>query len=898
MFGLGLAACGDDEANSGGSPIYVPRDAGSGGAGGTGGTGATIVDMGGTGGTGGQGGGTGGQGGGAGGQGGGAGGQGGGAGGQGGGAGGQGGVDDEYVEVPQTGQVIFTEVMLDPHNGLRDETAEWLEIYNTTDQPFSLEDCQLSDGTAVAEMGDVVLQPGAYAIYARSDDPELNGRLNVDGVFTFALNNSRDRVVLECGGVVIDAVHYDFDEGYPRAQGFSLSLKPGAETTTDNDQARNWCVARRAFLEDPVQWGTPGAANPACDEVTDFCRLQTPLQIPNDMAEGRFRDEITIYGRVREQGLTDRSSQVDAYGLVRGYLGFGPDGTQPENNRDWIWIWARPNEAFDGNAVGEPDADEYQARLFIPLPGQYDYAYRFTVDGGRSWLYCDGGEAGSSNGYRVEDAGQLTAIPPLEPCEPNPCTRPPRGTCDGAVAQQFGMQGMCSVGENGLAQCTYPEERVDCGANAQVCVYGSCYDQPPQAPGRGELVFSEIMYNPDDPQYSPELNRAELTEYNAEWIEVYNPTDSPLNLDNCELIDFAENRAQPANPTILQGVVVAPRDVALFVRSDRPDLNGGLRADHRFFFNLTNAGDTLILTCGGIEVDRVTYVDGEGTRPSARAASISLDARAFDSDLNDEGGAWCVSDEQYLRDPAHRGTPGVVNPPCERCVNVVCDEPPVRRCDGNVSISYGDLGMCVVDGITEQCDYTEIREVCGAGESCQNGYCAPEGARLPNVGEVIINEILYDPANGLSDARAEWFEVLNVADSAISLDGCTIADAGSDAPVNGVFLQPGSRALFARSDDPAENGNLIPDGLFTFSLNNDGDDLTLSCNGLEIDRVSYGARNDFPEHTQGSIQLNPANQDADSNDSGLSWCAADQVYFNNPQHFGTPGAPNTACGGR
>ena len=96
--------------------------------------------------------------------------------GQGGGAGGQGGVEDEYVEVPQTGQVIFTEVMLDPHNGLRDETAEWLEIYNTTDQPFSLEDCQLSDGTAVAEMGDVVLQPGAYAIYARSDDPELNGR--------------------------------------------------------------------------------------------------------------------------------------------------------------------------------------------------------------------------------------------------------------------------------------------------------------------------------------------------------------------------------------------------------------------------------------------------------------------------------------------------------------------------------------------------------------------------------------------------------------------------------------------------------------------------------------------------------------------------------------------------
>ena len=175
MFGLGLAACGDDEANSGGGPCMCPEMQA---------LEALVVRAapvrhrrhgwhwwyrwprwG-----------YGGQGGGVGGQGGGAGGQGGGAGGQGGGAGGQGGVDDEYVEVPQTGEVIFTEVMLDPHNGLRDETAEWLEIYNTTDQPFSLEECQLSDGTAVAEMGDVVLQPGAYAIYARSDDPELNGR--------------------------------------------------------------------------------------------------------------------------------------------------------------------------------------------------------------------------------------------------------------------------------------------------------------------------------------------------------------------------------------------------------------------------------------------------------------------------------------------------------------------------------------------------------------------------------------------------------------------------------------------------------------------------------------------------------------------------------------------------
>ena len=148
---------------------------------------------------------------------------------------------------------------------------------------------------------------------------------------------------------------------------------------------------------------------------------------------------------------------------------------------------------------------------------------------------------------------------------------------------------------------------------------------PRRQAGRTRVQRNHVQT--DDPQYSPELNRAELTEYNAEWIEIYNPTDSPLNLDNCELIDFAENRVQPADPTVLQGVIVAPRDVALFVRSDRPDLNGGLRADHRFFFNLTNAGDTLILTCGGSEVDRVTYVDGAGTRRArVRHPSVSTPA--------------------------------------------------------------------------------------------------------------------------------------------------------------------------------------------------------------------------------------------------------------------------------
>lgn len=331
---MAMVGCGEDDDSQGstgfGGGVLVPRDAGggddrdggTGGNAGTGGTGGTAGAAGGMGGNAGMGGTGGSAGSAAGGTGGNA-----GTGGNGGnaGAGGMGGDDSDYVEVPQSGEIVITEVMFDPHHGLADETAEWIELHNTTNGPFDLEDCNLTDGTAVSELGDVQIEAGGYVVFARSLDQAVNGGLAVQGVIEFALNNSRDRVVLNCGGEVVDAMHYDFDEGFPRAQGFSISLAPGQEDAVANDQARNWCVSRRAYLEDPVQWGTPGTENAACDEVTDFCRLQSPLTIPNDMDEGRYQDEVFIHGRVYEPGITDRSPGIDAYGLVRGYLGFGPD---------------------------------------------------------------------------------------------------------------------------------------------------------------------------------------------------------------------------------------------------------------------------------------------------------------------------------------------------------------------------------------------------------------------------------------------------------------------------------------------------------------------------------------------------------------------------------------------
>ena len=53
--------------------------------------------------------------------------------------------------------------------------------------------------------------------------------------------------------------------------------------------------------------------------------------------------------------------------------------------------------------------DEYQATFVAPAAGSYRYAYRFSVDGGSTWTYCDANGSGSNAGLSFE----MTHVPAL-----------------------------------------------------------------------------------------------------------------------------------------------------------------------------------------------------------------------------------------------------------------------------------------------------------------------------------------------------------------------------------------------------------------------------------------------------------------------------------------------------
>ena len=59
------------------------------------------------------------------------------------------------------------------------------------------------------------------------------------------------------------------------------------------------------------------------------------------------------------------------------------------------------------------DADEYQGNFVAPSPGQYTYTYRFSVNAGISYTYCDSDGAGRLPGLTFDPnlLGTLTVTP-------------------------------------------------------------------------------------------------------------------------------------------------------------------------------------------------------------------------------------------------------------------------------------------------------------------------------------------------------------------------------------------------------------------------------------------------------------------------------------------------------
>ena len=161
---------------------------------------------------------------------------------------------------------------------------------------------------------------------------------------------------------------------------------------------------------------------------------------------------------------------------------------------------------------------------------------------------------------------------------------------------------------------------------------------------------------------------------------------------------------------------------------------------------------------------------------------------------------------------------------------------------------------------------------------------------------LVINEIMNNPVN-VTDSYGEWFEMTNTGTDTIDLNGLTLKDDGGDqhtiSQVGGLFLEPGEFVVLGVNDNPAENGGVNVDYVYSnFALGNGWDEIIFEHpTGAILDEVWYDNGASFPDPSGESMMLIDPYSD---NSLGVNWTTS-EVPFGDGD-FGTPGLPNASSG--
>lgn len=132
-------------------------------------------------------------------------------------------------------------------------------------------------------------------------------------------------------------------------------------------------------------------------DAVDWCSVLAPSS--TSTTAGVPTEPIS--GSVRVAGVTDGPGQGSG---VAGQVGMGPLDSDPVTDTGWVWSNA-PYESDDGTD------DVYASALAVFEPGTYAFAYRFSVDSGLTYLYCDADGSSSVDPYSPTAQGTLTVDP-------------------------------------------------------------------------------------------------------------------------------------------------------------------------------------------------------------------------------------------------------------------------------------------------------------------------------------------------------------------------------------------------------------------------------------------------------------------------------------------------------
>ena len=284
-------------------------------------------------------------------------------------------------------------------------------------------------GTAWSKtaLPNVSILPGAYLLVQESGSgssgtfltlptPDATGTIAMAaGAGKVALTSNTTTLSGACptGSAIVDLVGYGatascFEGAGPTAAPSSTTaaLRAQAACADVNNNGADFAV------------GAPAPRNSASAPATCACLVENESNaaLEADYCDTQFQLSMTVaagattpsvFGRLYESGVTGMGS---ANAGVRAQVGYGPTTANPEYQAGWTWS----NAAYNTTCSGCGSNDEYQASFTAPASGTYDYVYRFSLDQGVSWTYCDNDQddfgAGSNAGltFSFVDEAVLT----------------------------------------------------------------------------------------------------------------------------------------------------------------------------------------------------------------------------------------------------------------------------------------------------------------------------------------------------------------------------------------------------------------------------------------------------------------------------------------------------------
>jgi hypothetical protein len=161
--------------------------------------------------------------------------------------------DPDCAPTPAPGDVIVTEIMIDPNC-----TAEWFELYNTASYPINLQGTVIKDNGTDSFTIDapLIINPGSFLVFSSAT---TLSSIPVDYVYasgSFLLANTGDEVIVTLSnGTVISEVQY----GPWSNAGISRELSQNHYTAAGAADSSNWCLGTTNFYCGDL--GTPGSNN-------------------------------------------------------------------------------------------------------------------------------------------------------------------------------------------------------------------------------------------------------------------------------------------------------------------------------------------------------------------------------------------------------------------------------------------------------------------------------------------------------------------------------------------------------------------------------------------------------------------------------------------------------------